>query len=135
MSRKIRAVLVVLGLLVVLAFASCADTGRPNLDDWAADWEGVTGAVPTLVQLGDPPDRDLCGHTLGRIREGRVDLFPAPDLALDPVVTEWFTIAEDAMFECPPSSSQLPSLEFAYRELARLEAEVDTVLMMSGEGG
>jgi hypothetical protein len=34
------------------------------------------------------------------------------------------------MFECPPSSHEIPDLAFAYDELARLKAEVDAVLVI-----
>jgi hypothetical protein len=84
--------------------------------------------MPTLDELGDPPDRDICGHALGILRAERPDLLPAPDPALDVAVEEWVLIAEDAMFECPPSSHEIADLAQAYEELARLEAEVNAVL-------
>ncbi len=84
--------------------------------------------MPTLDELGDPPDRDVCGHALGVLRSERPDLLPAPDPALDVAVEEWVVIAEDAMFECPPSSHEIADLAQAYEELARLEAEVNAVL-------
>ena len=135
MTRDIGLALIALTVAGALTLASCADNGRPDLDQWVTDWAEMTATVPTIARLGSPPDRELCSHILGQIREGQKDLVPTPDLALDLVVREWFTVAEDAMFECPPSSSQFPSLEYAYRELARLEAEVDSVLAMSVDNG
>jgi hypothetical protein len=119
----------------IITFAGCGEGGRPDVSDWATDWEALIGTIPTLDKLGSPPDYELCGHALGDIREGQAELLPTPDLALDPVVREWFTVAEDAMFECPPSSSRFPDLEYVYQELARLEAEVTAVLAMAGEDG
>jgi hypothetical protein len=132
MSRRITVTLTVLSVVAALALASCADSGRPDMDDWAGNWAELTAAVPTVTQLGSPPDRSLCSRTLGQIRAGQRDLIPTPDLALDPVVREWFTVAEDAMFECPPSSSQFPDFEYSYQELARLEAEIEAVLALTG---
>lgn len=44
------------------------------------------------------------------------------------VVTDWLKIAENMVFECPPSNQTIPNLEYGYNELARLEAEVAVVL-------
>jgi hypothetical protein len=129
-SFKSAITLIILGGLV--AVASCSDSGRPRPDNWAADWEDLTTALPTLDELGDPPDRALCAHALGEIREGQAELLPAPDISLDPVVQEWFTVAEDALFECPPSSNQFPDFAYAYQVLARLEAEVEAALALAG---
>jgi|GEM_PF-2232226 len=127
----VKAAFVLVILVVLIAVASCAETGRPGLDSWAADWEDLTRTLPTVDQLGTPPDRDLCAHALGEIREAQADLLPTPDISLDPVVQEWFTVAEDALFECPPSSSQFPDLGYAYQVLTRLEAEVDAALALA----
>lgn len=62
-------------------------------------------------------------------------LFPTPDPALDPVVEEWVRVAEDAFFECPPSSASIPDLASAYAELQRLEAEVEVVLRIDTADG
>lgn len=134
MRRTVKTVSVLLILVGSIAVASCAGSGRPPLDQWAAEWEDLTAAVPTLEQLGTPPDREQCGHVLGVIRTGHADLLPAPDVSLDAPVQEWFTVAEDALFECPPSSSQFPSLEYAYQVLARLQAEVEAALAMATTG-
>lgn len=133
MNQLAKPTLVLLTLVVMIAFSGCGVGGRPDLADWTADWDQLTGTVPTLAQLGTPPDRELCGHALGQIREKQSDLLPTPDLALDPAVHEWFTVAEDGMFECPPSSNQFPDFEYVYRELGRLEAEVAAVLAMAGD--
>jgi hypothetical protein len=113
---------------VMLLAAACSDGDRPTASDWEQIWTDTTDELPTLLQLGDPPNRDLCSHALGALRSSRPNLFPTPDAALDGVVTEWVTVAEDAMFECPPSSHGIPDLASAYDELARLGAEVDVVL-------
>lgn len=126
--KSVCAVIILLGLVAV---TSCADAGRPELDSWATDWEGLTTALPTLDQLGTPPDRELCAHALGQIREGQADLLPTPDVSIDPVVQEWFTVAEDALFECPPSNSQFPDLGYAYQVLASLEAEVEAAIALA----
>jgi len=115
-------------LALILILSSCSGGDRPAAPDWQPLWAGVTDALPSLTSLGDPPDRDICGPALGVLRASRPDVLPTPDLALDGVVTEWFTIAEDALFECPPSSHEIPDLASAYEELARLQAEVDAVL-------
>jgi len=115
-------------LAVALSVAACSESDRPLASDWEQIWAETTDELPTPLELGDPLSRDLCGHALGALRSSRPNLFPTPDPALDAVVTEWVTVAEDAMFECPPSSHEIPDLASAYEELARLEAEVDVVL-------
>jgi hypothetical protein len=128
---SIKSAVILIILVGLVAVASCSDTGRPSPDDWAVNWEDLTTTLPTLDQLGDPPNRELCAHALGEIREGQADLLPTPDISLDPVVQEWFTVAEDALFECPPSSNQFPDLAYAYQVLARLEAEVEASLALA----
>ena len=104
------------------------------MEDWEATWDDTTAVIPSLTSLGDPPDREACGHVLGLLRSLRADVFPTPDMVFDEVVKEWVAIAEDAMFECPPSSREIPSLTYAYEELARLEAEVAAVLSVVPSG-
>lgn len=128
MKRPADRLLALLVVSVALTFSACGGSSRPSASQWESVWEGATGSVPAISELGDPPDRDICGHALGALRSLRPDLFPTPDLALEGVVEEWVTIAEDAMFECPPASHEVPNLVYAYEELARLEAEVDAVL-------
>lgn len=127
-----------LGLLILLtvslSLAGCSENDRPSLSEWEQIWSQTTDELPTLRELGDPPSRDSCGHALGVLRTSRPNLVPTPDPALDAVVTEWVTVAEDAMFECPPSSHKIPDLASAYDELARLEAEVDVVLDIDRAG-
>jgi hypothetical protein len=88
----------------------------------------VVGGIPSAAELGDPPDEDICANELARLRIVQVDLHPTPDLAIDDVVREWVRVAEQAFFECPPSSTLIPDLDSAYEELRRLQAEVEVVL-------
>jgi hypothetical protein len=117
---------VLLGL--VMTAAACSDGGRPSASEWESAWTATVEAMPTLEQMGDPPDRDTCSHALGVLRSGQTELIPTPDPVLDATVQEWLAVAEDAMFECPPTSAELPNLEVAYDELGRLAAEIDVVL-------
>jgi hypothetical protein len=113
----------VLGLLV----GGCADK-RPDALDWEQGWRDATAMVPEQAALGSPPATELCARSLGSLRSVFGDLIPTPYLALDATVRTWLDIAQDAMFECPPSSADLPDMDAAYEELSRLEAEVASVL-------
>jgi hypothetical protein len=135
MSPRIAWLLTVLVALALVAFAVCSRSERPAVTDWEPTWEITTAAVPSLATLGSPPDRAVCGHALGVLRSVQSDLFPTPDLAIDEAVREWVAIAEDAMFECPPSSRDLPDLATAYEELARLEAEVAAAIDVDVDAG
>jgi hypothetical protein len=126
---------VVAVLAALLIAAACGDTGRPELSEWEPVWESATSLMPLRTQLGDPPDREVCSRALGDLSAVVPELFPTPDIAIEGTVRDWVTIAEDAMYECPPSSAQLPDLDHAYGELARLEAEVDAVIIMEANGG
>ena len=114
--------------IVALFLAACNDDGRPAVSDWQSVWADASTQLPTLSQIGNPPDREVCSHALGILRSIRSDLLPTPEPALDVAVTEWMTVAEDAMFECPPSSHKISGLQDAYAELEQLEAEVEAVL-------
>lgn len=127
-------VVAVVGLLSVLVSA-CGGDDRPSVEAWVPAWNRIVEAIPTPEELGNPPDREICSTALGAVRSESGDLFPTPDLAIDDVVTDWVRIAEDLLFECPPASQRVPSLEYAYGELARLEAEVATVLAIDSNGG
>lgn len=131
-KRRVSAV--ALAALLLTAVAGCGSESRPTVDEWRPLWDGIVDGIPTPADLGDPPDQDVCTSALAMLREQSQELFPTPDLAIDPTVREWVQIAEDAFFACPPSSSQIPTLEFALGELDRLEAEVDAVLAID-EGG
>jgi hypothetical protein len=124
----------VAGLLSVL-FSACGGDDRPTVEAWVPAWERIVEAVPSPAELGNPPDREVCSAALGVVRSESGDLSPTPDLAIDDVVNDWVRIAEDTLFECPPASQRVPSLEYAYGELARLEAEVATVLAIDTNGG
>lgn len=115
-------------LLAALLGPSCGGVDRPSVAEWSPIWQQVVAGIPSEAQLGDPPDVALCGHALGVLRTSQEELTPMPDPAIEPVVNEWIRVAEDALFECPPSSEQLPDMAAAYAELARLEAEVAVVL-------
>ena len=118
------AVIAVLALLV----ASCSKTERPSVEGWQPVWERMVQGFPTADELGDPPDHAVCSRELGSLRSASEEIHPTPDLAIDDVVDDWVTIAEDMLYECPPASQAIPSLAYGYGELARLEAEVATVL-------
>lgn len=120
--------------VMLLLLAACSGESRPSVEEWQPIWESVVDGFPTAEELGDPPDRAVCSHALGVLRSVSSDLIPTPDLAIDDVVTDWLKIAEDMMFECPPSNQTIPDLEYGYNELARLEAEVAVVLAIDTGG-
>lgn len=128
-----RVILAVLAALTVLA-AGCSSADRPTIDEWQPTWNRIVGDFPTIDELGDPPDRDACEAALVELRTSVVDLQPTPDRALDEPVRSWVELAEEIVFDCPPSSSAIPSLEYAYGELALFEAEVDAVLGAESNG-
>ncbi|MCL1601365.1 MAG: hypothetical protein M3112_07510, partial [Actinomycetia bacterium] len=68
--------------------------------------------------------------TLGFLRSSRASLFPTPDLAIDDPVRDWFDVAEDAFFECPPNNERVGSFSEAYSLMQRFEGEIDSVLDM-----
>jgi len=121
---KVIACIVAFGLVA----AACGNDERPSVNEWRAQWQGAMDGLPTSAALGQPPERTLCRTTLGHIRELQGDLLPTPDAAIDGTVSEWLRVAEDAFFECPPSSAELPSMAAAYGELDRLAAEINVVL-------
>jgi len=117
-------------LLVVLVstVAGCGQPDRPSVNDWQQLWNEVLAEIPDPDSIVEPLNRDLCAGVLASLRSTTGELFPTPDLAVDSTVREWVRIAEDTFFECPPASVQIPDLAAAYRELARLEAEVAAAL-------
>ena len=127
-ASRSRRVIVVLGLVVALTGVGCSGDERPSVAEWRPVWESLVAEVPVAADLGDPPDRAVCSAALGVLRERVQDVSPTPDQAIDGVVNEWIRVAEDLLFECPPSGETIPDLEFAYGELLRLEAEIDVVL-------
>ena len=124
-----------LGIAYLILIAACGGAGRPEVAEWRPIWESVIADVPSATELGEPPDRELCSEALGVLRSRSGDLSPTPDQAIDAVVTEWVRVAEDLLFECPPSSDRVPDLAFAYGEMLRLEAEIDAVLAIDDPGG
>ena len=117
-----------LGVTLVILVAGCGGDDRPSVAEWRPIWVDVIADVPSAEDLGDPPDRGVCSEALGLLRSRSEELSPTPDQAIDGVVTEWIRVAEDLLFECPPSSDRIPDLAFAYSEMFRLQAEVDAVL-------
>ena len=125
----------VLAVALMIVGAGCGGEDRPSVAEWRPVWEAVKAEVPSAAELGEPPDRGVCSEALGVVRSMSEDLSPTPDLAIDGVVTEWVRVAEDLLFECPPSSDRIPDLAFAYSEMLRLEAEVEAVLAIDVGGG
>jgi hypothetical protein len=115
------------GVALLLALVACG-TSRPLADEWSPLWRDLTSAIPTSAELGDPPSEAVCRDALGMLRSSRGDLFPTPDRAIDDAFNEWVSLAEDAFFECPPSSRAVPDFSAAYEQLARLEAEIEAAL-------
>ncbi len=125
--RLLRPALILLGFVLVLG--ACRDASRPTGVEWQPTWDRAISLMPAT-----PPDRDTCSKALGDLRALQGDLFPTPDLAVDDVVQTWVSIAEDALFECPPSNEAIPSFEFAIAELDKLEAEVAFILGIDSAG-
>jgi hypothetical protein len=131
--RSLRRILAI-GLLLSLIVVSCGGSDRPTVEEWRPVWTSYVAEVPTRAELGDPPDRTVCSTALGVLRERSGEVTPTPDQAIDGVVSEWISVAEDLLFECPPSSTKIPDLEFAYAELFRLQSEIDVVLEIDEAG-
>lgn len=112
----------------LVLLAACGGADRPSVAEWQPVWDGAIAAIPTAEELGEPPDRAICSGTLGFLRSTEGDLLPTPDDAIDEPVREWFEVAKNAFFECPPTSSPNPGMDYAYGQLARLEAEVAAVV-------
>jgi len=114
--------------VVLLLLAACNGGTRPSVDEWQPMWMSTVSSFPSSDELGEPPDHAVCSHALGVLRSEAAALTPTPDLAIDDVVADWLKIAEDTVYECPPSNQTIPDLDYAYDELERLEAEVAVVL-------
>ena len=127
-TRRGRLRILTLGVALAILVAGCGGADRPTVAEWRPLWVDVFIDVPTAEDLGDPPDRRVCSAALGVLRSRSESLFPTPDQAIDGVVTEWVRVAEDLLFECPPSSDRIPDLAYAYSEMFRLQAEVEAVL-------
>lgn len=121
-----------LALILFLMLPACTDRNRPTVEDWQPKWRAALAVLPDPSAIGVEPDGALCNETLAALRSIRPELTPTPDRAIDDAVQEWFQIAEDAFFECPPRSGPIGSFVDAYDELFRLEAEVNLVLGIDG---
>ncbi len=119
-----------LALVLSLVLSACAEQTRPPVGEWQARWRAVLASIPEQPAVDEQPEAALCNETLATLRTMRPDLSPTPDRAIDDAVQEWFQIAEDAFFECPPRSGPIGSFADAYSELLRLEAEIDLVLSL-----
>jgi hypothetical protein len=119
---------VLLVAIVAVLAVGCSSAERPSVTEWQPTWDRIVGSFPTIDELGDPPDTTICNETLVALRTTSGDLQPTPDRALDDPVRSWVELAEEIVFDCPPGSSAIPSLEYAYDELTLLEAEVDGAL-------
>lgn len=127
-NRRLRHPRATILLVALLISGACGTGGRPAEDAWTARWDEAVATIPRQSELGTPPNTELCNSTLVYLREVRNDLIPTPDPAIDDVVTAWIRLAEDAFYECPPDSTEIPDFDFAYRELGTLQAEVDAAL-------
>lgn len=128
-NHSLRTPLAVLVVVAGLVAASCG-TERPAVDEWQPAWERISSGIPIEAAAVEDPSFEICSETLAFLRSNREDLFPTPDLAIDDTVTDWVEIAEDAFFECPPDNEQIGSFAEAFRELTRLQAEIEVVLEM-----
>jgi hypothetical protein len=113
---------------MLVFLTACGSASRPTVAEWQPAWEQLVGGIPTSAEVGRPPDPSLCTQGLGLVRSSEDGLLPTPDRAIDETFKEWVSVAEDAFFECPPSSRAIPDMDFAYGQLARLEAEISAVL-------
>ena len=114
---------------IALVVSSCSDS-RPTVEEWQPTWQLVVDAIPSESAIGENPPRAICDETLGFLRSNRGSLFRTPDLAVDDAVRDWFDIAEDAFFECPPNSERVRGFSEAYALLHRFQGEVELVLEM-----
>ena len=117
-----------LALVLLLLLGACAEQTRPPVGEWQPKWRAVLASIPEQPVVDEQPEAALCNDTLATLRTMRPGLSPTPDRAIDDAVQEWFQIAEDAFFECPPRSGPIGSFAESYAELLRLEAEIDLVL-------
>lgn len=118
-------------LMVGLVISACANQPRPTVAEWLPKWEAAVAAIPDEAAVGENPPAGVCTDTLANLRAERPGLTTTPDLAIDDTVQQWFQIAEDAFFECPPRSDVVGSFSDAYVELSRLESEIDAALGMN----
>lgn len=113
----------------LVVVGACGNASRPSAAEWIPRWETIVASLPPLESIGTPPSEELCQETLGVLRTDQGHLIPSPDPAIDDVVQQWVQVAENAFFECPPSSEDVPDMAAAYDELSRLEAEVNVALI------
>lgn len=116
-------------LALTLLVSSCSEP-RPTVAEWEPVWERIVAEIPAELTGGEDPSQATCSEVLAFLRSNRADLFPTPDPAIDETVTEWVEVAEEAFFECPPTSAGVGSFPETYAELLRLQGEIGLVLDM-----
>jgi hypothetical protein len=126
--------LLALVVAVMLVVSACGGESRPSAVEWQAGWEEVQALVPDPVDLGVPPDKDLCGEAHVGIRYEAQQLVPTPDPIIDDAFQDWTEVATGMFFECPPHEPGMQGFDEAYVELARFAAEVDAVLVIDLQG-
>jgi hypothetical protein len=117
------------GAVLVVAVAAAACGGRPAVGEWESRWREAAAVVPLDTLVADPPGRAECDRILGDVRELSPDLRPAPNDVIDDAVLAWSEFAEAAFFECPITGGEHAGWEAAALELARLESEVDALVV------
>lgn len=122
--RQTRAVI----LIAALALVGCADGARPDRAEWQQHWDRVVEQVPDLADLEVEDPKPVCDAALSLVREERVYLIPAPELALDDPVDDWLNVADETYFECPPRSGDVQGFEEAYVLLDDYQAEIEAAL-------
>lgn len=132
-SRDQTSVLMRLHILVGMAaisliLVSCGEEVLP-LAEWRPLWQDTVEQVQDMSD--EPISQQECNQTLGFLRERRPELSPPPLGDLSGPLDSWFTLAEDAFFECrfgePGSEGRS-----AFQTLEVFEAEVETVLALEG---
>lgn len=117
-------------ILIVIAFGlvACSGQSRPSRAEWRQHWDRVVERVPTLDDLDVDDSKAQCVEALALVREERVYLIPAPEVALDDPVDDWLNVADETFFECPPRSGEIRGFEQAYVLLDDYVAEVQAIL-------
>ncbi len=118
-----------------IAVAACGGGTRPTVEDWMPQWDAAQALVPSLDELGEPPDQATCNTVHVALRNAEPQLLPPPDPVLDDPVGSWITTAIGAFFECPPHEPGMQGFVDAYQTLDRYAAEIDTVILIDRDEG